>query len=110
MSNDNQSGKNRPDAEAFHVREGVGDDAKSYFNRIGAVWDHKDGEGSTVQLDTIPLDGKIVIRKIKDRIQETKENARDGQNGDRRDDRRDDKRGSNRDDRSQRDGGPRYER
>jgi hypothetical protein len=96
MSNDNES--KRPSHIAYQVREG--DENKSYFNRIGAAWTHKDGEGMTIQLDSLPVDGKVTVRSVQERIQEAKDNARDGDN------RRDDKRSSGREDR----GGPRYER
>ena len=103
MSNDHDT--KRPSHIAYQVREG--EDNKSYFNRIGAVWTHKDGEGFNIQFYSIPVDGKVTVRSVQDRIQEAKENARAG---DRREASRDDKRGSNGGDRSQRDGGPRYER
>jgi hypothetical protein len=37
-----------------------------YWNAIGAVWPHADGEGFNVKLDYLPLNGaEIVIRKPK---------------------------------------------
>ena len=101
MSNDHDK---RPSHIAYQVREG--DDNKSYFNRIGAVWQHKDGEGFNIQLDSVPVDGKATVRSVQDRIQEAKDNARDAREGERRDD----KRSANRDDRRDRDSAPRYER
>jgi len=53
------------------IREGNGD--KSYFNRIGASWDHKDGEGRNIELDTIPLDGRITLRKNKERLDDIRD-------------------------------------
>lgn len=102
MSNDNDS--KRPSHIAYQVREG--DDNKSYFNRIGAVWTHKDGEGFNIQLDSVPVDGKVTVRSVQDRIQEAKDNARDAREGERRDDRR----SASREDRRDRDSAPRYER
>lgn len=99
MSNDNET--KRPSHIAYQVREG--EENKSYFNRIGAAWTHKDGEGMTIQLDSLPVDGRVTIRTVQERIQDAKDNARDG-------DRRDDKRSSEREDRRSRDNGPRYER
>jgi hypothetical protein len=41
-----------------------------YWNTIGAVWPHADGEGFNVKLDYLPLNGaEIVIRKPK--VEET---------------------------------------
>lgn len=107
MTSDNQNkNQNRgPSHIAYQVREG--EENKSYFNRIGAVWTHKDGEGFNIDLDSFPKDGKVVVRSVQERLQEAKDNARDGE---RRDEKRDDKRGSSREDRQSRDNGPRYER
>lgn len=105
MSNENQKQSRGPSHIAYHVREG--DDQKSYFNRIGSVWPHKDGEGFNIQLDSVPVDGRITVRTVQERIQEAKESSQ----GERREGVREgSNRSSNRDDRSQRDGGPRYER
>lgn len=107
MSNDNTTESKRPTHIAYQVREG--EENKSYFNRIGAVWTHKDGEGFNIDLDSFPKDGKVVVRSVQERLQEAKDNARDGDRKDeRRETSRDDKRSSGREDR--RDAGPRYER
>lgn len=108
MSNDQQKQNRGPSHIAYHVREG--EDQKSYFNRIGSVWPHKDGQGFNIQLDSMPVDGRISVRTVQDRIQEARESAGGEREGERREAARDDKRSSNREDRSQRDGGPRYER
>ena len=47
----------KPSLYAYQVREGG--NGKSYWNRIGAVWSNKNG-GFTLQLDAVPLDGRIV--------------------------------------------------
>jgi hypothetical protein len=48
-----------PSHVAYHVREaGPG---KSFWNRVGVAWTNKDG-GFTVQLDTLPLDGRVVCQ------------------------------------------------
>ncbi|CFX24196.1 conserved protein of unknown function [Candidatus Filomicrobium marinum] len=103
MSNDNES--KRPSHIAYQVREG--EENKSYFNRIGSVWPHKDGEGYNIQLDAVPVDGRITIRSVQERIQEAKESSR---GGDRRDERRSETSRSGREDRQSRDNAPRYER
>ena len=35
---------------------------KSFWTRIGAAWQHKDGEGLNLTLDLIPVSGRIVLR------------------------------------------------
>lgn len=45
---------------AWHVAERG---EKAFWTRIGAAWDHKDGEGLTLQLDLIPAaGGRIILR------------------------------------------------
>lgn len=44
---------------AYHVREGKD---KGFWTRIGAAWMHKDQKGFSVQLDCIPVDGRISLR------------------------------------------------
>jgi hypothetical protein len=58
-SNNNQSSK-APTHIAYHVRESAGDD--SYWTRIGAAWQHRDGKGFNIQVETVPLDGRITLR------------------------------------------------
>lgn len=52
------SGK-APTHIAYQVREGS---QKGYWTRIGAAWAHKDDKGFNIQLECIPLDGKITLR------------------------------------------------
>jgi hypothetical protein len=33
-----------------------------YWNKVGAAWMHKDGKGYTLQLETCPINGRIVLR------------------------------------------------
>lgn len=35
---------------------------RKIWQRIGASWPHKDGQGFTIQLEATPLDGRIVLR------------------------------------------------
>lgn len=45
---------------AYAVRDREG--KKGFWTRIGSVWPHSDGAGFTVQLDAMPLDGRIALR------------------------------------------------
>jgi len=50
-----------PSLIAYHVVERGQD--KKFWTRIGAAWDHEDGEGITLQLDLVPTSGgRIVLR------------------------------------------------
>lgn len=49
-----------PSHVAYHVRERGHDE--SYWTRIGAAWAHADGKGFSIQIETLPLDGRIALR------------------------------------------------
>jgi hypothetical protein len=49
-----------PSHVAYHVRDREGQ--KAIFTRIGAAWPHKDGNGFNIQIETMPLDGRITLR------------------------------------------------
>lgn len=53
-----------PSFIAYSVSEkGEGKDKSSFWTRIGAAWDHEDGNGFTLQLDLVPVNGgRIVLR------------------------------------------------
>jgi hypothetical protein len=53
------AGSKAPTHIAYHVRDGKD---KGYFTRIGAAWPHKDGQGFNIQLEIMPLDGRITLR------------------------------------------------
>jgi hypothetical protein len=53
------NGGNTPSHIAYQVKEGS---QKSYWTKIGAAWAHKDGKGFSIQLESVPLDGKVTIR------------------------------------------------
>lgn len=48
----------------YHVRDRQG--GKGIWTRIGAAWAHGDGQGFNVQLDCVPLDGRLTIRVASD--------------------------------------------
>lgn len=53
---------------AYAVTEkGEGESKQSFWNRIGAAWEHEDGAGLTLQLDLVPVNGgRIVLRSPKE--------------------------------------------
>ena len=44
----------------YNVRNREGGD--NYWIRIGSVWAHADGNGFNLQLETVPLDGRVALR------------------------------------------------
>ena len=51
--------KNQAPHEVFVV-EGAGDTA--FWTKIGAAWPHQDGKGFNIQLECVPLDGRVTLR------------------------------------------------
>ncbi len=49
-----------PSHIAYQVRDREGQ--KGFFTRIGAAWPNSDGKGWNIQLDVVPLDGRITLR------------------------------------------------
>ena len=39
--------------------------SKGFWTRIGAAWPHQNGDGFNIQLDCVPVDGRIVLRPAK---------------------------------------------
>jgi hypothetical protein len=54
-----------PSHIAYHVRNGNSD--KCYWTRIGAAWRHADGNGFNIQIETMPLDGRITLRIVSEK-------------------------------------------
>jgi hypothetical protein len=61
------SNNNRPAFRAYTV---TGDGDKARWNDIGVAWHTRNGKGFTLQLNALPLDGRIVMREIKDKPDE----------------------------------------
>lgn len=49
-----------PDFQAFSVKKVGATD--SIWTKIGAAWYHENNTGLNIELDCIPLDGRIVLR------------------------------------------------
>ncbi len=56
--------RNSPSHYAYHVREREGQ--KGYWTRIGSAWQHADGQGLSVHLDCVPVDGRLSLRVASD--------------------------------------------
>lgn len=60
---ENSKAPKLPSMIAWHVTEGRD---RKFWTRIGAAWDHEDGEGLNLKLDLLPVSGgKIVLRAPK---------------------------------------------
>ena len=54
---------NKPFLLGYSVRP-TGEGNKSYWSKIAVAWAHKDGQGFNVQMDAMPIDGKLVLRTV----------------------------------------------
>ncbi len=59
-TNNTTTNSKKPSHVAYQVRDREG--KKGYWTRIGSVWAHNDGKGFNIQLEVVPLDGRIVLR------------------------------------------------
>lgn len=59
----NQPGR-KPTHRLYRV---TGDDENANWTPIGAAWLHQDGDGFSIQCDAVPLQGRIVMRRITER-------------------------------------------
>lgn len=60
------SGTSRnPTHIAYQVRDREG--KKAFWTRIGSAWAHADGNGINIQIETVPLDGRITLRVATDK-------------------------------------------
>ena len=55
-----QTASKAPTHVAYHVRNREG--GEGFWTRIGSAWPHADGNGFNVQIETVPLDGRITLR------------------------------------------------
>lgn len=53
-----------PSYLAYTVRDGK-EGQKGFWTRIGAFFAHEDGEGGTLLLEALPIDGRVVLRAPK---------------------------------------------
>ena len=60
MSDTTHSGGNSPSHHAYQVRDIDG--GKGLWTRIGSAWANKDGKGFNIQLESVPLDGRVTLR------------------------------------------------
>jgi len=67
---DEPNSKN-PSHLAYQVSKGK--EGQAYFNRIGAAFPHKDGNGIDVVLSSVPVDGRVTLRTMQERLDDLRE-------------------------------------
>ena len=60
MTDETKSANRLPSHVAYQVRDREG--KKSFWTRIGSAWAHADGKGFNIQIEVVPLDGRITLR------------------------------------------------
>ena len=55
----------KPFMLAYSVKP-IGDCKKSILSKIGAALAHKDDQGYEVRMEALPLDGRLVLRTVKE--------------------------------------------
>lgn len=45
----------------YVVREDPKDKNKSFWSRVGAAFPHKEGDGFNIELDALPVNGRLVV-------------------------------------------------
>jgi len=54
------AGSKTPSHIVYHVRDREG--GKGFWVQYGSAWQHRDGKGFNIQLDSFPLDGRLTLR------------------------------------------------
>ncbi|MBX3316406.1 MAG: hypothetical protein KF902_06025 [Phycisphaeraceae bacterium] len=60
----NNGSSRTPSHIAYQVRDREG--KKGIWTRIGSAWPHADGNGFNIQIEAVPLDGRISLRVLTD--------------------------------------------
>jgi len=58
-TNEKPAASKTPSHIAYSVREVT---HRSFWTRIGSAWAHSDGNGFNIQIEAVPLDGRITLR------------------------------------------------
>lgn len=72
MSSETKNQAPKPTHIAYEVRDPEYNSREPLISRIGAVWPHKDGEGYDVILNANPVNGRVMLRTVRDRLEEAK--------------------------------------
>ena len=55
---------NKPTLYAYAVKD-RGRNQKAIWTRVGAAWPHEKGKGFTIELEALPVDGRLVLTEPK---------------------------------------------
>lgn len=60
-----EASNNRLPTHNAYVIEGEGENA--FWTKIGAAWQHQDGDGFNIAFSAVPLNGRVVLRARKEK-------------------------------------------
>jgi hypothetical protein len=60
MTDTQPKGNTKPSHLVYQVRDREG--KSGIWTRIGSAWAHADGKGFNIQIEAVPLDGRITLR------------------------------------------------
>ena len=55
-----------PQKPTFHVYAVKGEGKRAIWIKIGAAFEHQDGKGFGIDLDALPINGRLVLREPKE--------------------------------------------
>ncbi|MES9971749.1 MAG: hypothetical protein ABW092_17075 [Candidatus Thiodiazotropha sp.] len=74
MKDQDNTYSKKPDFVAYTVQQSR--DGKGYWNRIGAAWEHRDGKGVEIDLSSLPVDGRLTLREMREERMKDSEGER----------------------------------
>jgi len=54
----------KPDHAAYNIQ--TTSQGKAVWNRIGSAWQHRDGQGFEIDLHSVPVNGRVTVRELRD--------------------------------------------
>lgn len=74
--NDNTTAR-KPEYLAYNVQESR--DGKGHWSQVGAAWAHRDGQGYDIQLSSVPVNGRVILRELREERMQDYEDQRQQQ-------------------------------
>ncbi len=70
-----QNTTNKTKAPTYIAWNVTGSDDKTFWQKIGACWPHQDGKGLSLQLEVLPINGRVVLRQPQEETAESPKKA-----------------------------------
>lgn len=68
MTTETSTAGRKPTCRLYRV---TGEGENAIWTPIGAAWRNRDSKGYSIQLDAVPLDGRIIMRAIAEKPKES---------------------------------------